>query len=410
MSGYPPGVTQWHIDYYAGGYDEPHAQEEEDMPQTDVVALPQPQQQRPSELATMRRALTPTTFAEAVQFAEYLAKSTMVPAEYRGKPENILLAMQWGAELGLAPLQAIQNIAVINGKPAVYGDAMLAIVRGSPLCDDIIETFEGTGDAFTAICEARRHRKQPIVARFSIKDAKDAKLWGKQGPWSQYPRRMLQMRARGFALRDAFPDLLRGIITREEAFDYIDGEATTVTAELPANTVADTTAALDQFAAVTGEVEPPPVRDIIAEMRAADKKGQAAKEAFWDSLSPAEKDSIRQHLAASTRTATGKVKAAEEDPFGLPPLPPKRSPIWQADSYRIEPKPMLDGTSPAWGNWASDIEFLIGEASAEEIAKLREDNKDLLATLRITIGDLYRNIQDAIVARMAELDVPQEPL
>jgi hypothetical protein len=58
------------------------------------------------------------------------------------------------------------------------------------------------------------------VVQFSVTDAKKAQLWGKGGPWSQYARRMLQMRARGFALRDAFPDVLRGLITAEEAQDY----------------------------------------------------------------------------------------------------------------------------------------------------------------------------------------------
>jgi hypothetical protein len=141
-------------------------------------------------------ALTPTNFAEAMQFAEALAKSTMVPREFQRNPANILLAVQWGAELGMPPLQALQSIAVINGKPAVYGDAMLALVRGSPLCEDVIERVEGQGD-----------------------NAKRAGLWGKAGPWTQYPTRMLQMRARGFALRDAFPDVLRGVISAEEAAD-----------------------------------------------------------------------------------------------------------------------------------------------------------------------------------------------
>jgi hypothetical protein len=91
-------------------------------------------------------ALTPTNFVEAMQFAEVLAKSTMVPREYQRQPANILLAVQWGAELGLGPLQAINSIAIINGKPAVYGDAMLALVRGSGLCEDVIEHFEGEND------------------------------------------------------------------------------------------------------------------------------------------------------------------------------------------------------------------------------------------------------------------------
>ena len=172
---------------------------------------------------TRDTALTPRTFSEALVFAKEIAKSNMIPQEYRGKPENVLLCVQWGAELGLSPLQALQSIAIINGKPSVYGDALIAICRGSPICVDIIERIEGKGEDRVAICEAHR-RGSAIVARtFSITDAKAAGLWGKAGPWKQYPSRMLQMRARGFALRDAFPDLLRGVITVEEARDIPRG-------------------------------------------------------------------------------------------------------------------------------------------------------------------------------------------
>jgi hypothetical protein len=165
-------------------------------------------------------ALTPTNFAEALTFAEELSKSTMVPPAFQRNPANILVAIQWGAELGLGPLQALQNIAVINGKPSVYGDAMLALVRGSPVCEDIIERIDRQDDNRIAVCEARRKGAAPVFGRFSINDAKRAGLWDKPGPWKQYPLRMLQMRARGFALRDAFPDVLRGVISVEEAGDY----------------------------------------------------------------------------------------------------------------------------------------------------------------------------------------------
>jgi len=130
-----------------------------------------------------------------------------------------MIAVQMGSELGLAPMQAIQNIAVINGRPSVWGDAMLALVKASPVCDDVIETFEGEGDSLVAICVAKRKGKAPVESRFSVDDAKAAGLWGKSGPWQQYRRRMLQMRARGFALRDAFPDVLKGLISAEEAAD-----------------------------------------------------------------------------------------------------------------------------------------------------------------------------------------------
>ena len=58
------------------------------------------------------------------------------------------------------------------------------------------------------------------MSAFSKEKAMNAKLWGKDGPWKTYPERMLKMRARGFALRDAFADRLKGIITAEEARDY----------------------------------------------------------------------------------------------------------------------------------------------------------------------------------------------
>ncbi|MFT8851557.1 recombinase RecT [Acetobacter orientalis] len=164
-------------------------------------------------------AIQISSFNELMRFAEIAAGSGMVPKDYMGKPSAILIAVQMGSELGLAPMQSMQNIAVINGRPSVWGDALLGLVKASPVCDDVVETLEGEGDKTTAICVAKRKGKAPVEARFSVQDAKDAGLWSKPGPWKQYPKRMLQMRARGFALRDAFPDVLRGLITAEEAGD-----------------------------------------------------------------------------------------------------------------------------------------------------------------------------------------------
>lgn len=163
--------------------------------------------------------LNPRSFQELMRFAEIAAGSGMVPRDYAGKAAAIVIACQMGAELGLAPMQSLQNIAVINGRPSVWGDTLLALVRSSPVCDDVVEHIEGEGDALTAVCVAIRKGKKPVEARFSYADARTAGLLNKTGPWKTYPRRMLQMRARGFALRDAFPDVLRGLITAEEAQD-----------------------------------------------------------------------------------------------------------------------------------------------------------------------------------------------
>ena len=174
------------------------------------------------DLTTQPKAafdLSPQTFEQALTFSDYLAESDMVPKDFKGKPGNCLIAMQWGSELGLKPLQALQNIAVINGRPALWGDAVIAIVRGSPLCEYVIEEMDSQG---SAVCRVKRRGEQEQVRTFSDIDAKTAGLLGKQGPWTTNPKRMKQMRARSFALRDVFPDVLKGIAIAEEAQDIAD--------------------------------------------------------------------------------------------------------------------------------------------------------------------------------------------
>ena len=159
--------------------------------------------------------LSPQTFDQAITFSQYLADSDLVPKDFKGKPGNCLIAMQWGAELGLKALQSLQNLAVINGRPALWGDAVIAIVLGSPVCEYVLEDDDG----HTAFCRVKRKGGPEQVRTFSMDDARLAGLAGKQGPWTQYPKRMRQMRARAFALRDVFPDVLRGIAIAEELQD-----------------------------------------------------------------------------------------------------------------------------------------------------------------------------------------------
>lgn len=162
-------------------------------------------------------SLAPKDFEQALKFSEMMSKSNLVPKEFVGNAGNIMVAVQWGMELGLQPMQAMQNIAVINGRPSLWGDSVMALARSSSLCEYIIEDDNGE----TATCRAKRKGQDAeIVASFSMEDAKKAGLAGKQGPWTQYPKRMRQMRARAFCLRDAFPDVLRGMPIAEELQDY----------------------------------------------------------------------------------------------------------------------------------------------------------------------------------------------
>lgn len=183
-----------------------------------------------SNIVVRSTLLTPSNLKEAMEYATIIANSAMVPKAYQNKPGDILVAVQMGAELGLKPIQALQNIAVINSKPSVYGDALLALVQVHPSFEDIKEWFDEKTN--TAFCSVKRKNQSEHTVSFSSEDAKKASLWGKIGPWSQYPKRMMQMRARGFALRDKFADALGGLITTEEAQDYpVNGAKVDVTSK-----------------------------------------------------------------------------------------------------------------------------------------------------------------------------------
>ena len=172
-----------------------------------------------NSIVTTRQSLVPTSIKEMELFAEKLSKSILVPKDYQGKPANCFVAIQWGLECGLAPLQALQSIAVINGKPSMYGDALLAMVRADSRCLGVDEKQDGG----VATCIIKRKHSdgsvEEIKRTFSMKQAEQAGL-SNRPTWKAYPERMLQHRARGNAIRDAFPDVIHGLISAEEAQDY----------------------------------------------------------------------------------------------------------------------------------------------------------------------------------------------
>ena len=204
-----------------------------------------------SSLEMTPTGLVLTNLDEMYRFAQYVSASPFAPKDMRD-PVSIVVAIQYGAELGLSMMAALANIAVINGKPSIYGDAMLALVRASGLLQEFSEglvvkvdgklactcakwaregeyihsraaiiPFSRPGEERVGVCFA--HRKgtpEGNLRTFGVVDAKIAGLWGKSGPWSTAPDRMLMFRPRGFVLRDEFSDVLKGLISREEAMDF----------------------------------------------------------------------------------------------------------------------------------------------------------------------------------------------
>jgi len=171
------------------------------------------------------QAIIPHSIEECYRLGQYLIKSGWAPRDVKA-PETAAIIIMHGLEVGVPPMAALQGIASINGRPCIWGDLAIGLVRGSGQCEWIKEWLDGAGDARKAWCEIKRKGEpEPIRRGFSVADAKNAGLWGKRGqggqptPWVTYPERMLQMRARAWALRDGFADVLKGLHIREEVED-----------------------------------------------------------------------------------------------------------------------------------------------------------------------------------------------
>lgn len=171
--------------------------------------------------------IVPRTVNEVGQVVDQIVQAGMVPAGLAGRTEKetrakLGIAIMKGLEVGFAPLTAVANIMVVNNRASIWGDALPALAQRSGDFKGMKERYEGEPgkDDRTAICELyRRGVDEPCVRRFSLADAKRAKLFPNKGPWMMYPDRMLQMRARGWAFRDLFADSLMGLSVAEEAQD-----------------------------------------------------------------------------------------------------------------------------------------------------------------------------------------------
>lgn len=163
------------------------------------------------------------TVAECAEFCRLLQAGGMLP---KGTTlEGAVISVIAGSRLGLDPFQAVQGIATINGRPAIWGDALVAIVKGSGLVEDEMVEYLPTRNDCKGVryTVKRKGIATPYVGTFSKADAEKAGLWGK-GVWQSYPARMMFNRARAFALRDGFADVLRGFRVMEEEQDVPSAE------------------------------------------------------------------------------------------------------------------------------------------------------------------------------------------
>ena len=194
-------------------------------------------------LASQQRgtALVPQTIEGLWKFAVMVHKTGMA-GKSLNTPEKVMVAMAWGMELGLRPLASIRNISVINGRPAVWGDAVMAMLHASGLCKTFKEEplicTDGSvkhklpSGLYGYRCTSTRSNGLTITHQFTLEDAARAGLTTKTGPWQTYPQRMLQMRPRSWVLRDLYADVLGGLILAEEAQDIPEAREELVTGKI----------------------------------------------------------------------------------------------------------------------------------------------------------------------------------
>ena len=198
------------------------------------------------------------TFEDVWAFADCLAKgmcSSGSAGKHSKTAHECVAIIQAGAEVGLPPMAAINDIYLLNGRACAWGVGILAICYASPLFIDNAheewfeldavrvpeakltdpEMFGKDGryrDGFAAVCKVHRQgQDHPRHMRFSVVDATHAGLWKSQktDTYQKYSRDMLMSKARNRLLKLVFADVIKGIAFREdfEAVAQPEGDAAT---------------------------------------------------------------------------------------------------------------------------------------------------------------------------------------
>jgi hypothetical protein len=174
--------------------------------------------------------------------ARHYISASMVPKGLEGRSlaeteGRVMIAIEFGTSIGLTPLQCMQSVMIVNGRPVLWGDAPMSLVTRHNDYGGFESKYAGEGDDFGCtftLSRILRGKTQTTSQTFTVGDAKKAGLWGKGGPWSNYPKRMLMYRARSFCIRDTFPDALRGAGIAEEFDEFVGASPDDQTRDLQA--------------------------------------------------------------------------------------------------------------------------------------------------------------------------------
>jgi hypothetical protein len=156
----------------------------------------------------------PATIDQAQSLAKTLAQSSLLPADLRNKPADVLVQIITGHELGLGSMQSIRSIHIIQGKPTMSAELMVALVKRSPEC---IRFRLVESSPTVATYETERRNEGLTKLSFTMEEAKTAGLVKDGSGWKKYPAAMLRARAASALCRAVYPDLLLGVYEESEA-------------------------------------------------------------------------------------------------------------------------------------------------------------------------------------------------
>lgn len=174
-------------------------------------------------------------FDATLRQAEYLAGSEIVPAAYRNKPADIVVAAMYGRDFGWSATMAMTHIHVVEGKPSLSAQSMVALVRGAG--HSISGDSTSTGAKLTG---TRKDTGDTLTVEFTVWDAARAGMctvnadgvtharsqYGKPKPWEMYPQAMCWARAVSQLCRMLFADVLMGLSYTPEELEGIPAAST----------------------------------------------------------------------------------------------------------------------------------------------------------------------------------------
>lgn len=153
-----------------------------------------------------------------------IAGTNFVPKSLRGKPAEVAACILTGREIGIGPMEALQKVYVVDGKPTMSAELMRALVlrAGHEI------TYPALTDDKVTVAGRRRGSDKWTEVTWTLKDAQRVGLAGKD-TWKKHPRQMLSARATSELCRLLFPDALGGVTYTPDEVEETEPAPATVT-------------------------------------------------------------------------------------------------------------------------------------------------------------------------------------